>query len=155
MEWVGKTRQGGAIFIDYAHTPDALSRALSALRDHVTGKGHLSVVFGCGGDRDAAKRPQMGAVAQALADDVFVTDDNPRHEDPAFIRAQILVGCPQGVEIPGRRQALSLAIRQMRSHDILLVAGKGHERGQIIGDEVIPFDDRVEVLAILKKETTA
>jgi UDP-N-acetylmuramoyl-L-alanyl-D-glutamate--2,6-diaminopimelate ligase len=154
MEFVGKTHQGGAIFIDYAHTPDALSRALSALRNHVTEEGRLGVVFGCGGDRDAGKRSQMGTVAQSLADDVFVTDDNPRHEDPAFIRAQILVGCPLAIEVPNRRQALSQAIRQMRPHDILLVAGKGHERGQIIGNEVIPFDDREEVLAILKKETT-
>jgi UDP-N-acetylmuramoyl-L-alanyl-D-glutamate--2,6-diaminopimelate ligase len=154
MELVGKNRWGSAIFIDYAHTPDALSRALSALRNHVTGDGRLSVVFGCGGNRDAGKRSQMGEVAQSLADDVFVTDDNPRYEDPAFIRAQILVGCPQAVEISDRRQALSQAIHQMRSNDILLIAGKGHEQGQIVGDEVIPFDDREEVLAILKKERT-
>ncbi len=151
MELVGKTPQGSAIFIDYAHTPDALSRALQALRKHVTRDGRLKVVFGCGGNRDAGKRAYMGEVAHTLADDIYVTDDNPRDEDPAFIRAQILVACPKAHEIGDRRQAIQTAIQQMRSHDVLLIAGKGHERGQIIADRVIPFDDRAEAQAILKE----
>jgi len=155
MELVGKTAQGGAIFIDYAHTPDALSRALMALRKHAIGNGRLGVVFGCGGNRDAGKRSQMGEVAFTLADDVYVTDDNPRDEDPAFIRAQILVACPTAHEVEGRHQAIRTAIRQMRPQDVLLIAGKGHERGQIIGDKIIPFDDRAEAQSILKEEVTA
>ncbi|MCE3231351.1 MAG: hypothetical protein K0R52_1279 [Alphaproteobacteria bacterium] len=149
MELVGKTDQGSSIFIDYAHTPDALSRALQALRKHVTKEGRLKVVFGCGGNRDAGKRPQMGEMAHALADDVYVTDDNPRDEDPAFIRAQVLVACPKAHEIGDRRQAIQIAIQNMRPHDVLLIAGKGHEQGQIIGDQVIPFDDRIEAQAML------
>jgi UDP-N-acetylmuramoyl-L-alanyl-D-glutamate--2,6-diaminopimelate ligase len=151
MELVGKTPQGSSIFIDYAHTPDALSRALGALRKHVTKDGRLKVVFGCGGNRDVQKRAQMGEIANTLADDVFITDDNPRDEDPAFIRAQILVSCPKAQEIGNRRQAMRVAMQDMRSNDVLLIAGKGHEQGQIIGDRVVPFDDRIEVQAILKE----
>lgn len=155
MELVGKTPEGSAIFIDYAHTPDALSRALMALRKHVTGKGRLRVVFGCGGNRDAGKRAQMGEVAFTLADDIYITDDNPRDEDPAFIRAQVLVACSTAHEIGDRRQAIRIAIREMRPNDVLLIAGKGHEQGQIIGDKVIPFDDRTEAQAILKEGVAA
>lgn len=151
MELVGKTPHGSAIFIDYAHTPDALKRALESLRKHVIKDGRLRVVFGCGGNRDAAKRPQMGEIAQSLADDLYVTDDNPRDEDPAFIRAQILVACRDAQEIGDRRQAIRTAIHQMRPHDVLLIAGKGHERGQIIGDHIVPFEDRTEAQAILKE----
>jgi UDP-N-acetylmuramoyl-L-alanyl-D-glutamate--2,6-diaminopimelate ligase len=151
MELVGKTQQGSSIFIDYAHTPDALRRALEALRKHVHQDGHLKVVFGCGGNRDAAKRAQMGEVAQTLADDLYVTDDNPRDEDPAFIRAQILVACPNAFEIGDRRLAIKTAIQEMHPNDVLLIAGKGHERGQIVGDRIIPFDDRTEAQAILKE----
>lgn len=151
MELVGKKSNGGAIFIDYAHTPDALKRALEALRKHVHYDGRLHVVFGCGGNRDAAKRPQMGEVAQELADDLYVTDDNPRDEDPAFIRAQILVACPKALDVSDRRQAIRMAIQQMRPNDVLLIAGKGHESGQIIGDRIIPFDDRTEAQSILKE----
>lgn len=151
MELVGKTRQGGSIFIDYAHTPDALNRSLAALRMHLTGKGRLKVVFGCGGNRDADKRVQMGQVAQELADDVYVTDDNPRYEDPAFIRAQILGGCPKAQEIGDRNEAIRTAIHHMETEDILLIAGKGHERGQIIKDRIIPFDDRIVAQAVLKE----
>lgn len=155
MELVGKTPEGSAIFIDYAHTPDALSRALMALRKHVIRNGRLRVVFGCGGNRDAGKRAQMGEVALTLADDIYVTDDNPRNEDPAFIRAQILVACPMAHEIGDRHQAIRTAIRQMHLNDVLLIAGKGHEHGQIIGDKVIPFDDRTEAQAILKEGVAA
>jgi len=151
MELVGKTSQGGSIFIDYAHTPDALSRALEALRKHVKKDGRLKVVFGCGGNRDAQKRVQMGEIADTLADDIYVTDNNPRDEDPAFIRAQILVGCPKAQEIGNRRQAIRVAMHKMNPNDVLLIAGKGHEQGQIIGDRVVPFDDRTEVQAILKE----
>jgi len=155
MELVGKTPEGSAIFIDYAHTPDALSRALMALREHVMGNGRLRVVFGCGGNRDAKKRAQMGQIALTLADDIYVTDDNPRDEEPAFIRAQILVACPTGHEIGDRHQAIRTAIRQMRPNDVLLIAGKGHEHGQIVGDKVIPFDDRTEAQSILKEGVAA
>ncbi|MBX9804371.1 MAG: UDP-N-acetylmuramoyl-L-alanyl-D-glutamate--2,6-diaminopimelate ligase [Alphaproteobacteria bacterium] len=155
MELVGKTPQGNAIFIDYAHTPDALSRALCALRKHVTGKGRLRVVFGCGGNRDAGKRSQMGEVADTLADDVYITDDNPRDEDPAFIRAQIMVACPKAHEIGDRSQAIRTAIHNLSPNDVLLIAGKGHEHGQIIGDRVVPFDDRTEAQAILKEGVAA
>jgi len=155
MERVGKTPQGGSIFIDYAHTPDALKRALLALRKHVVQDGRLKVVFGCGGNRDVGKRAIMGEVAQDLADDIYITDDNPRHEDPAFIRAQILVACPKAHEVADRRQAIQAAIQNMRTHDILLIAGKGHERGQVIGDQILPFDDKIEVQLILKKGIAA
>lgn len=155
MELVGKTAEGGAIFIDYAHTPDALSRALMALRKHAIGNGRLKVVFGCGGNRDAGKRAQMGEVAFTLADDIYVTDDNPRDEDPAFIRAQILVACPTAHEVGDRHQAIRTAICQMHPQDVLLIAGKGHEHGQIIGDKIAPFDDRTEVQSILKEEVAA
>lgn len=151
MELVGKTKAGSSIFIDYAHTPDALKRALEALRKHIHQDGRLRLVFGCGGNRDAAKRAQMGEVAKQLADDLYVTDDNPRDEDPAFIRAQILVSCPQAHNIDDRRLAIQTAIQEMRSNDVLLIAGKGHEQGQTIGDRVIPFDDRLEAQAILKQ----
>jgi len=113
--------------------------------------GRLKVVFGCGGNRDAQKRVQMGEIADTLADDIYVTDDNPRDEDPAFIRAQILVGCPKAQEIGNRRQAIRVAMHKMNPNDVLLIAGKGHEQGQIIGDRVVPFDDRTEVQAILKE----
>jgi UDP-N-acetylmuramoyl-L-alanyl-D-glutamate--2,6-diaminopimelate ligase len=151
MEFVGKTKAGSSVFIDYAHTPDALQRALEALRKHVHQDGRLRVVFGCGGNRDAAKRSQMGEIAQQLADDLYITDDNPRDEDPAFIRQQILVSCPQAHNIGDRRNAIRTAIQQMCPNDVLLIAGKGHERGQIIGDRIVPFDDREEAQTILKE----
>lgn len=141
MEFAGRTAGGGCIFIDYAHTPDALDRSLQALRQHVPEQGKLSVVFGCGGNRDAGKRSQMGKIAADLADVVVVTDDNPRHEDPAFIRAQVLVGCPKAREIAGRKQAIEAGIETLGPKDVLLIAGKGHERGQLIRGELHPFDD--------------
>jgi UDP-N-acetylmuramoyl-L-alanyl-D-glutamate--2,6-diaminopimelate ligase len=133
------SRGGVPVYIDYAHTPEALEAAIAALRPHV--EGRLITVFGAGGDRDEGKRPEMGAVAVKLSDVVIVTDDNPRSEDPAKIRAAILAGAPGAIEVPGRREAIAEAIRIAKSGDIVLVAGKGHETGQIIGDRVLPFDD--------------
>ncbi|HZB70061.1 MAG TPA: UDP-N-acetylmuramoyl-L-alanyl-D-glutamate--2,6-diaminopimelate ligase [Sphingomicrobium sp.] len=133
--------KGAPVYIDYAHTGDALEAAIAALRPHVEGK--LITVFGAGGDRDQGKRPEMGAVASKLSDLVIVTDDNPRTEDPAQIRREVMAGAPGATEIAGRREAIAEAIRIARSGDIVLVAGKGHEQGQIIGDRVLPFDDVV------------
>jgi len=133
------SRSGVPVYIDYAHTPDALEAAIAALRPHV--EGRLITVFGAGGDRDQGKRPEMGAVATRLSDVVIVTDDNPRSEDAAAIRSAIMAGAPGATEVPGRREAIAEAIRIARDGDIVLVAGKGHETGQIIGDKVLPFDD--------------
>ena len=133
------SRGGVPVYIDYAHTPDALEAAIAALRPHV--EGRLITVFGAGGDRDQGKRPQMGEVAARLSDVVIVTDDNPRSEDPARIRADVLAGARAATEVPGRRAAIAEAIRIAREGDIVLVAGKGHETGQIIGDKILPFDD--------------
>jgi len=133
------SRDGVPVYIDYAHTPDALEAAIAALRPHV--EGRLITVFGAGGDRDQGKRPEMGAVASRLSDVVIVTDDNPRSEDPATIRSAIMAGATFATEVGGRREAIAEAIRIARSGDIVLVAGKGHETGQIIGDRVLPFDD--------------
>jgi UDP-N-acetylmuramoyl-L-alanyl-D-glutamate--2,6-diaminopimelate ligase len=133
------SRAGVPIYVDYAHTPDALEAAIAALRPHV--EGRLITVFGAGGDRDQGKRPEMGAVAMKMSDVVIVTDDNPRSEDPARIRADIMAGAPGATEVAGRRDAIAEAIRIARSGDIIVVAGKGHETGQIVGDRVLPFDD--------------
>lgn len=131
---------GAPIYVDYAHTPDALETVLSALRPHCD--GHLHVVFGCGGDRDRGKRPEMGEIATRLADRAIVTDDNPRTEDPAAIRREIMAAAPGATEIGDRRQAIEAAISSLAAGDILVIAGKGHEPGQIVGQEVLPFDDR-------------
>lgn len=133
------THQGAAVFVDYAHTPAALEKILTILRSHTTGKLH--VVFGCGGDRDRGKRPEMGAVAARLADQVVVTDDNPRSEDPASIRAAILAGAPKATDMGDRAQAIAHAMQQLHTGDVLVVAGKGHETTQTIGSKVIPFSD--------------
>jgi UDP-N-acetylmuramoyl-L-alanyl-D-glutamate--2,6-diaminopimelate ligase len=133
------TKAGAPVYVDYAHTPDGLRAAIEALRPHT--RGRLITLFGAGGDRDAGKRPQMGQVAVELSDHVIVTDDNPRTEDPSAIRAAIMVGAPGAEEIGGRRAAIAAAIAQAGADDILLLAGKGHEQGQIIGDRVLPFDD--------------
>jgi UDP-N-acetylmuramoyl-L-alanyl-D-glutamate--2,6-diaminopimelate ligase len=146
LELVGE-RSGAPIFVDYAHKPDALARALAALRPYVS--GHLVVVFGCGGDRDAGKRPIMGAVAAKLADRVVVTDDNPRSENPAAIRAAILAAAPAALETGDRREAIHTSIAGLRRGDVLLIAGKGHETGQIIGKQVLPFSDHEAVAAAL------
>jgi UDP-N-acetylmuramoyl-L-alanyl-D-glutamate--2,6-diaminopimelate ligase len=133
------SRPGVPVYVDYAHTPDALEAAIAALRPHV--EGRLITIFGAGGDRDRGKRPEMGAAATRLSDLVIVTDDNPRSEDSANIRADIMAGAPGATEVPGRREAIAEAIRIARAGDIILLAGKGHETGQIIGDRVLPFDD--------------
>ncbi|OYZ14086.1 MAG: UDP-N-acetylmuramoyl-L-alanyl-D-glutamate--2,6-diaminopimelate ligase [Sphingomonadales bacterium 28-64-96] len=133
------TRSGAAVYVDYAHTPDAIIAACAALRPHVTGR--LIIVFGAGGDRDAGKRPLMGEAAAAHADVVVVTDDNPRSENPAAIRASILSATPGGQEIADRRRAITAAITMALAGDIVLIAGKGHEQGQTVGDRVLPFDD--------------
>jgi UDP-N-acetylmuramoyl-L-alanyl-D-glutamate--2,6-diaminopimelate ligase len=130
---------GAPIYVDYAHTPDAIEAAIAALKPHT--RGRLILVFGAGGDRDPGKREPMGQVAVAGADVVIVTDDNPRSEDPAAIRAEILKGAPGASEIGGRREAFAAAIGMAGAEDIVLLAGKGHEQGQIVGDMVLPFDD--------------
>ena len=140
IEHVGSTVSGAHVFVDYAHTPDGLDVLLRAARPHAPGR--IVLVFGCGGDRDRGKRAKMGAIAARLADQVIVTDDNPRNEDPTLIRAAILAACPGAVEIADRGAAIETAIRQLRPGDALLIAGKGHETGQIIGDRVLPFSDQ-------------
>lgn len=131
------------IYVDYAHTPDGLSLALKALRPHT--KGKLWVVFGCGGNRDIFKRPMMGEIADRLADEVIITDDNPRYEDPETIRQQILAKCPRARESASRSQAIQMAVDGMGPDDVLLIAGKGHETYQLVGDQTIPFNDGEEV----------
>jgi UDP-N-acetylmuramoyl-L-alanyl-D-glutamate--2,6-diaminopimelate ligase len=139
MELAAIHPSGAKLIVDYAHTPDALETALKALRPHCPGR--LVLVFGCGGDRDKGKRPLMGAIAQRLADLVFVTDDNPRSEDAGAIRRAILAACPKAQEIGDRRRAIFAAARLLRPGDLLLIAGKGHERGQIVGPATLPFED--------------
>ncbi len=150
LDLAGTARGGAPIFIDYAHTPDAFAKALDALRPYVHSR--LLVVFGCGGDRDKGKRPEMGAVAAAKADLVIVTDDNPRSEDPAAIRRAILAAAPKAIEIGDRAAAIAEAIASLRSGDVLLIAGKGHETGQTIGATIIPFSDHDAVTAALQVE---
>ena len=133
------SKTGAPVYVDYAHTPDGLKAAIEALRPHT--KGRLIALFGAGGDRDAGKRPLMGQVAAELADHVIVTDDNPRSEEPSAIRAAVMAGARGAEEIGGRRAAIAAAIAQAGKDDIVLLAGKGHEQGQIIGDRVLPFDD--------------
>jgi UDP-N-acetylmuramoyl-L-alanyl-D-glutamate--2,6-diaminopimelate ligase len=142
LELVGTHPAGAMVFVDYAHTPDALANALQALRPHTDGR--LVVVFGAGGDRDPGKRPLMGEAAAANADRLIVTDDNPRSEDPAVIRKAVLDGAPGSEDIGDRRQAIRTAVLGLRKGDILLIAGKGHETGQTIGDKVLPFSDQEE-----------
>ena len=140
------------VVVDFAHTPDALQQALSALREHIPAR-RLICVFGCGGDRDQVKRPLMGRIAEQLADQVIITDDNPRHEDAAEIRAEIIAGMQRRpLEIADRRQAIVTAWQQASSGDIILIAGKGHETTQQIGDLKIPFSDRDEVLKLLREQ---
>jgi UDP-N-acetylmuramoyl-L-alanyl-D-glutamate--2,6-diaminopimelate ligase len=147
LELVGE-HNGAAIFVDYSHKPVALETALESLRPYATNK--LRVVFGCGGDRDKGKRPIMGDVAERLADDVIVTDDNPRTEDPATIRAEILAAVPRALEIGDRRKAIETGIARLEPGDVLLIAGKGHEDYQIIGTTKHHFSDHEVVLETLK-----
>lgn len=139
MQPAGVRRNGAAVFVDYAHTPDAIATALRALRPHVMGR--LVIVFGAGGDRDRTKRPLMGRAAAEHADILFVTDDNPRSEDPAAIRAAILAECPEATEVGDRAEAILRGVDALGPGDALLVAGKGHESGQVVGGHVYPFDD--------------
>ncbi|MDJ0920118.1 MAG: UDP-N-acetylmuramoyl-L-alanyl-D-glutamate--2,6-diaminopimelate ligase [Henriciella sp.] len=149
LEYVGETAEGAGVFVDYAHTPAGLDVLIRAARPHTAGK--LVVVFGCGGDRDKGKRPQMGEIAAKHADLVIVTDDNPRSEDPAAIRAEIMAAVPGGVEIGDRGEAIRQAISGLQKGDTLLIAGKGHETGQIVGDTVIPFSDQETAIAALRE----
>jgi UDP-N-acetylmuramoyl-L-alanyl-D-glutamate--2,6-diaminopimelate ligase len=149
LEFVARAPSGGQVYVDYAHTPEALRSALEALRAHTGGR--LCVVFGCGGDRDRGKRPQMGEVARGLADRVIVTDDNPRSEDPAAIRREILEAAVGAREIGDRAEAIETAVAALGADDLLVVAGKGHEPGQIVGDRVLPFDDRDVVRAVVAR----
>ena len=146
LERVGEVR-GATVFVDYAHKPDALEKALAALRPFV--RGRLVLVFGCGGDRDAGKRPIMGDIAARRADVAIVTDDNPRSENPAAIRAEILAGAPSALEIGDRAKAIRAGIAMLADGDALLIAGKGHESGQIVGDTTLPFSDADEARAAL------
>jgi UDP-N-acetylmuramoyl-L-alanyl-D-glutamate--2,6-diaminopimelate ligase len=146
LESVGEIN-GALCIVDYAHKPDALSHVLDALRPFTTGR--IICVFGCGGDRDRGKRPLMGRIAADKADVVIVTDDNPRSEDPAAIRAEIMVAAPDAIEIADRARAIRTAIRDLKAGDVLVVAGKGHESGQIIGDRTLPFSDHDEVRAAI------
>lgn len=139
LELAARLPNGAAVYVDYAHTPDALERLLAALRPHTAGRLH--VVFGAGGDRDRGKRPLMGAAAARFADVAIVTDDNPRSEEPATIRAAVLAACPGGREVGDRERAIAEAMNGLASGDVLAVAGKGHEQGQTVGGTVIPFDD--------------
>ncbi len=139
MELAARLPNGATVYVDYAHTPDALERLLTALRPHTAGRLHI--VFGAGGDRDRGKRPLMGAAAARLADAVVVADDNPRSEDPAAIRRAILAACPGAQEIGDRARAIEAALNALGPGDVLAVAGKGHEQGQTIGGAVVPFDD--------------
>jgi UDP-N-acetylmuramoyl-L-alanyl-D-glutamate--2,6-diaminopimelate ligase len=139
MELAVARDNGAAVFVDYAHTPDAVESALKAMRPHVMGR--LIVIVGAGGDRDTGKRPLMGKAAFENADVVFVTDDNPRSEDPAIIRAAVMAGCEQATEVGDRAEAILRAVDALGAGDALLIAGKGHETGQTVGDDVLPFDD--------------
>jgi len=147
MEQAGRHATGARVYVDYAHTPDALKTVLESIRPHT--KNKLSVVFGCGGDRDEGKRRIMGDIAANFADKIYVTDDNPRSEDAATIRAEIMAECPGGIEIGDRAEAILTAVKALQKGDILLVAGKGHEQGQIIGDITRPFDDMSEIRSAL------
>ncbi len=138
LECAARLDHGAAAYVDYAHTPDALARLLAALRPHTAGR--VVLVFGAGGDRDPGKRPLMGAAAED-ADLVIVTDDNPRSEDPTAIRAAVRLGCPHAMEIGDRTTAIATGLNALQPGDVLVVAGKGHEQGQIVGDVVLPFDD--------------
>jgi UDP-N-acetylmuramoyl-L-alanyl-D-glutamate--2,6-diaminopimelate ligase len=146
LELVGE-HNGAPVFVDYAHKPDALAKALQALRPYA--KRKLVVVFGAGGDRDAGKRPLMGAIAAGNADRVIVTDDNPRSENPQRIRAAILEAAKNATDIADRAEAIRTAIAGLEPGDVLLIAGKGHETGQIVGHQVLPFSDHAAVAAAL------
>jgi UDP-N-acetylmuramoyl-L-alanyl-D-glutamate--2,6-diaminopimelate ligase len=149
LDLVGTTATGAPVYVDYAHKPEALENVLLSVRPFTTGK--VVVVFGCGGDRDRGKRPIMGGIATRLADVSIVTDDNPRSEVPATIRAEILANAPGAIEIGDRREAIRHAIGLLSAGDTLIVAGKGHEEGQTVGAVTHPFSDHEEVRLALGK----
>ncbi len=153
LEFVGQKKNGAKVYVDYAHTPDALENVLKTMRPLTRRK--LWVVFGCGGNRDKTKRPLMGKIAQRLADKIIITDDNPRFEDAKTIRQEILAACQLGREIGDRRKAIAQAIEELEKDDVLIIAGKGHEEGQIVNGKTLPFNDRIEaqtaLLALEKK----
>ena len=149
LEFVGEAAGQAGVFVDYAHTPAGLDVLIRAARPHTAGR--LVVIFGCGGDRDKGKRPLMGKIAAKHADTVIVTDDNPRSEDPAQIRAEIMAAVPNGREISDRGEAIRTAIAELKAGDTLLIAGKGHETGQIIGDTIVPFSDQETALSALQE----
>jgi UDP-N-acetylmuramoyl-L-alanyl-D-glutamate--2,6-diaminopimelate ligase len=149
LELVANHPSGAPVYVDYAHTPDALETVLRALRPHADRK--LVVVFGCGGDRDRGKRPVMGELAARLADRAIVTDDNPRTEVASAIRQEVLAGCPDAEEIGDRAEAIRAAVRDLGEGDVLVIAGKGHEQGQTIGTEVRPFDDAETARAAVRE----
>jgi UDP-N-acetylmuramoyl-L-alanyl-D-glutamate--2,6-diaminopimelate ligase len=136
------------IYVDYAHTPDGLETILHALRPHTSGR--LICVFGCGGDRDKGKRPIMGEIATRLSDIAIVTDDNPRSEDPDAIRSEILAGAKNAIDVGGRRNAIHAAVKQLQAGDVLVIAGKGHEEGQIFANHTEPFNDFNEAQAAIR-----
>ena len=150
LELVGTTAHGAPVYVDYAHKPDALENVLTAVRPFTTGR--VIVVFGCGGDRDRGKRPIMGEIATRLADTTIVTDDNPRSEDPASIRAAIMAAAPGAIEVGDRRAAIRQAVSMLQAGDTLIVAGKGHEEGQTVGDVTWPFSDHQEVRSALEEQ---
>jgi UDP-N-acetylmuramoyl-L-alanyl-D-glutamate--2,6-diaminopimelate ligase len=149
LNFAGQHPNGAMIYVDYAHKPQALELILKDMRPYC--KGRLHVVFGCGGDRDKDKRPIMGRIAHDYADVVIITDDNPRTEDAASIRQQVLSGCDAALEIGDRRQAIEHSIQQLSPTDILVIAGKGHEKYQLIGTGKVPFDDMQVVSNYLQK----
>ncbi|WP_240007557.1 UDP-N-acetylmuramoyl-L-alanyl-D-glutamate--2,6-diaminopimelate ligase [Pseudaquidulcibacter saccharophilus] len=147
MEHVGETKDNAHVFVDYAHTPDGLDVLLRAVRPHAPGR--IIVVFGCGGDRDKTKRPKMGAIAAKYGDVVIVTDDNPRTEDANQIRKEIMIATPDAYEIGDRKEAIIFALKMSKNGDAVIVAGKGHETGQIVGDKVLPFSDQETIIDYL------
>ncbi len=149
LELIGTTSEGAPVYVDYAHKPEALENVLAAVRPFTTGR--VIVVFGCGGDRDKLKRPVMGEIASRLANVVIVTDDNPRSEEPSSIRTAIMQAAPGAREIGDRREAIQHAVRMLQKGDTLIIAGKGHEEGQTVGDRTLPFSDHAEVRAALKE----
>lgn len=149
LELVGKSNSGAPVYVDYAHKPDALEQVLSAVRPFTTGR--IVLVFGCGGDRDKGKRPIMGEIAQRLSDISIVTDDNPRTEKAVHIRAEILKTAPDAHEIADRGEAIRRAVNMLEEGDTLVIAGKGHEEGQIVGDKILPFSDHKEALKAIGK----
>jgi UDP-N-acetylmuramoyl-L-alanyl-D-glutamate--2,6-diaminopimelate ligase len=155
MELAARLPNGAAVYVDYAHTPDALERLLAALRPHVAPGAKLHVLFGAGGDRDPGKRPLMGAAAARFADVCWITDDNPRSEDPATIRAAVRAGCPAGIDAGDRAPAIARALSALRPGDVLAVAGKGHESGQTIGGVTHPFDDVAAVRGLVSPRGAA